>query len=70
MSSKLVVCLLVLFTSSVLHAQDAPPAVTAGDPSIPIETLEQRLTPLTVAELESEAMAWRDLLKAKAVEVA
>ncbi|MCP5543330.1 MAG: mechanosensitive ion channel [Akkermansiaceae bacterium] len=70
MSSKLVACLLVLFTSSVLHAQDAPPAVTAGDPSIPIETLEQRLTPLTVAELESEAMAWRDLLKAKAGEVA
>lgn len=58
-----------------VFAQDAPPEeeapapVTTGDPGIPVEQLEFMVTPLTRADLEIEAAAWRDLLRAKAEEV-
>lgn len=50
-------------------AEAAPAPVTTSDPNIPVEQLEFMVTPLTRADLEVEAAAWRDLLKAKAEEV-
>ena len=69
MPSKLFAFLLALFSIPNLLA-DNPPAITASDPALPLDHLKQRLTPLTVSELASEADAWRGLLKAKASEVA
>jgi len=48
---------------------EPPEPVTTGDPEIPTAQLEFLVTPLTLADLEVEAQAWQDLLKAKAVEV-
>jgi small conductance mechanosensitive channel len=49
---------------------EAPPkAVTTADPQIPVDELKLMLLPLTKQELEIEAAAWRDLLKAKVAEI-
>lgn len=70
MTSKAIALLIALVGITIARAEDAPPPVTTGDPSIPLEHLEHKLTPLTVAELESEANTWQQLLKQKAVEIA
>ncbi|MFC7339001.1 mechanosensitive ion channel family protein [Haloferula chungangensis] len=51
-------------------ATEEPAAQTTNDPSISPEHLALRLDPLTKAELEVEAEAWQEILKAKASEVA
>jgi len=46
-----------------------PRAVTAADPAIPVDQLALLVKPLTVAELEVEAEAWRGLLRDKVAEI-
>ncbi|BCX46558.1 mechanosensitive ion channel protein [Haloferula helveola] len=65
----LLLCSLSLLITP-LFGQDEPAATTVGDPTIELQTLKYELTPLTVADLEVEATAWRDLLKAKSTEIA
>ncbi|MBN1513343.1 MAG: mechanosensitive ion channel [Phycisphaerae bacterium] len=48
---------------------DSPSAQSASDPQIPVDELELVLRPLTKAEMEAEAAAWTDLLKAKVTEI-
>ncbi|MEM8953765.1 MAG: mechanosensitive ion channel domain-containing protein [Verrucomicrobiota bacterium] len=53
-------------------ANDSPDksaATTTSDPDISTEDLKLLLTPLTQADTLTEADAWRDLVKAKALEV-
>lgn len=45
-------------------------ATTAADPAISADHLDLLLEPLTVEELEAEAQAWRDLVKASVMELA
>ncbi|MHC5063689.1 MAG: mechanosensitive ion channel family protein [Planctomycetota bacterium] len=59
--------LLIAFGASFLPAQEA--ATTVSDPKIALTELGLRIRPLTMAELETEASAWRDLLKAKVTEI-
>ena len=63
---------------SPVKAQDAEEAAAAEseaaaastvDPAIAVEKLELQLQPLTVEELEVEANAWRDVVKAKEEEI-
>jgi len=64
--------LLTLVLAAGVAAQDKAPAyqaTTAQDPTIDVDELNLRLTPLTKAELEAEATAWRDVLKNKVKEV-
>lgn len=49
--------------------EPAPEAVTTSDPDIPVDHLKLRVQPLTVGELEVEAVGWRDLVKAKVQEL-
>jgi len=44
-------------------------SATAADPEIPIDELKLLVKPLTKAELEKEAGAWQELLKAKVKEI-
>ena len=61
-----------------VDAQDAPPAeqeteiqpVTTVNPDVPVDQLRIMVKPLTKAELEAEADAWFNLLRAKARQVA
>lgn len=68
--------LVVLLAGAVLPAngQDepapGPSAVTTSTPYSSVDELELRLAPLTLAELEAEAVAWREIVKAKASEEA
>lgn len=69
-----VACATVVFLTSLalapaVSAQEAQP-VTTGDPSISVENLEHFVVPLTKADLEIEAGAWVELVKAKALEIA
>ncbi len=59
--------ILFVCISAQLPAQD--PASTASDPKVALTELGLRVRPLTKAELEVEAAAWRDLLKAKVTEI-
>lgn len=59
--------LLLLLTFLHLSAQEAPEPVTTGDPAIAVKKLELQLVPLTVAELQTEAAAWRKLTQTKSV---
>ena len=52
-------------TQEPAAAEESPGASTVGDPTIPIGQLDLLLDPLTRSELEVEAGAWRDLVKAK-----
>ena len=54
------------------NTKDAQPGEkqTGPDPTIPIDELTLSLRPLTKAELDTEAKAWIDLLRAKAGEIA
>jgi len=65
---------LLLLLLAPLAAQDdeapAPAPETIGKPAIDVRDLELKLAPYTLAELETEAKAWRDLVKAKAAEIA
>lgn len=63
--------LLASAAGSVARADEPakPAAVTTADPAIPIEDLRTELRPLTKAELEVEAAAWLDLLRAKVSEI-
>jgi len=54
----------------VLAQEEPPEPITTADPAIPVEHLALRLDPLTQEELVVEADAWRDLVKAKATEIA
>ena len=51
-------------------AEDAPEPVTTSDPVIPTEELALLLVPLNKDELLIEADGWRDIVKAKAEEIA
>ncbi|WP_133512779.1 mechanosensitive ion channel family protein [Candidatus Thiosymbion oneisti] len=46
-----------------------PKAITAEDPTIPVDELKLLVQPLTVAELKAEAAAWLKLVKAKVQEI-
>lgn len=65
-------CLLTFLASPVLHAQEEEPAkaVTTASATVSEDALALSLSPLTKQELETEAAAWQDLLKAKAQEIA
>ncbi len=57
------------FSGPLLSAQAKAPskqAVTAADPNVPVEDLENQLLPLTKEDLEKEAAAWVELFKKKA----
>ncbi|UCG33146.1 MAG: mechanosensitive ion channel [Phycisphaerales bacterium] len=56
-------------TRATTPDQAPPKAVTTADPGIPVDELKLMLLPLTKGELEVEAAAWRDLLKAKVAEI-
>ncbi len=59
----------VLFSfGSVVVAQNEP-AITTGDPGIPLDELELRLKPLTRAQLKVEADGWMQLLQNTVSEV-
>jgi small conductance mechanosensitive channel len=45
-------------------------STTTADPTIPVDQLKILVTPLTKSELEVEATAWMDLLRAKARQIA
>lgn len=47
----------------------APKAITTEAPTIPVDQLKLLVKPLTLPELETEAAAWMDLLKAKVQEI-
>ena len=74
---RMLICLLIQALGlGIAVAQEAatsdtqaPAPQTTADPNIPVEYLELLLEPLTVGELEIEATAWRDLLKAKVSEL-
>ncbi len=48
---------------------DPNAAITIENPDIPVEDLQLLIKPLTLEELENEAIAWLGLLKAKATEI-
>ncbi len=50
-------------------AGDGSKAVTIADPTIPADELKLLVKPLTLAELENEAAAWQELVKAKVQEI-
>jgi small conductance mechanosensitive channel len=50
-------------------AGDGSKAVTIADPTIPTDELKLLVKPLTLAELENEAAAWQELVKAKVQEI-
>jgi small conductance mechanosensitive channel len=78
--ASLLTCLVVANVSAFGQEEAAPEAegseaaapepVTTGDPTIATDQLDFLVTPLTLADLEVEAEAWQELLKAKAAEVA
>jgi small conductance mechanosensitive channel len=47
----------------------APKAVTTENPAIPVDELALLVKPLTLSELETEAAAWMELVKAKVKEI-
>ncbi len=66
----------LLVLSAPLTAQDdfqppadPPPSNATGDPSIPLQDLALRLSPLTAEELVAEADAWQTRLKEKMQEI-
>jgi small conductance mechanosensitive channel len=59
-----------LILGAEADATEAPAAVTAADPSIPVEELKLLLTPLTKDQLRTEAQAWQQILQAKAEQIA
>lgn len=67
LTSLLAALTLLAALATPLHAQEktAPEPVTASDPAIPVDYLDLMLDPLTKEELQVEAEAWRDLVKAK-----
>jgi small conductance mechanosensitive channel len=46
-----------------------PQPTTTADPNIPVDQLRLLVIPLTAEELQIEAEAWRDLVKAKVAEI-
>ncbi len=57
-------------TPTANSEQPAYEATTTADPEIPVDQLEILVKPLTKSELEVEAKAWMDLLRAKAKQIA
>jgi len=47
----------------------APKAIITEPPTIPVDELKLLVQPLTLAELETEAAAWLELVKAKVQEI-
>ena len=47
----------------------APTAISTEDPTIPVDELNLLVKPLTLAELETEAAAWLELVKGKVMEI-
>jgi len=60
---------IVLLTLACLAAGGPAAAATTADEAVGAEDLKSLVRPLTKEELESEAAAWRDLLKAKVAEI-
>jgi small conductance mechanosensitive channel len=58
------------FVASAQNYLPFPDPATISNPNIPVDYLELLLDPLTKAELDTELHAWRDLVKAKATEIA
>jgi small conductance mechanosensitive channel len=50
-------------------AEPAPKAISTENPTIPVDELKLLLKPFTLAELETEAAAWMELVKEKVKEV-
>ena len=66
-------CFVCLSWQNPLLAQaidDLSKPLTTSNPAIPTDYLELMLDPLTKTELEVEVNAWRDLVKAKATQIA
>ncbi len=70
MKKNFLVCLfgVVLLSTRVVAAENYE-AVTTSDPNVSLPELRFSLVPLTQEELQVEADAWLELLRAKAVEV-
>ena len=51
-------------------AKESPSPLTTADPAIDVVHLDLLVDPLTLGELQIEADAWRDLVKAKATTIA
>ena len=69
---SILVCIGLAFGSTHAFAQvcdDGYEAVTAADAAVPIQVLSSRVKPLTKCELEVEAQAWQELLRAKVAEI-
>jgi len=62
---------LMFFVAASLPAEDAAGGnpVTTGDPQIEIDYLDLLVDPLTRDELEIEVIGWRDLVKAKVLQI-
>ncbi len=56
-------------TAAAEESAKAPAPVTSSDPKIPHDQLKLLVLPLTKGELEVEAAAWRDLVKANVTEI-
>ena len=68
----LVAIFALVFGATPAFAQDCDEgysAVTAVDPTVPVPVLSYRVKPLTKCELEVEAQAWQELLRAKVAEI-
>ncbi|MCU0797073.1 MAG: mechanosensitive ion channel [Akkermansiaceae bacterium] len=65
----LFIFLFVLGVFADLRAADPAPQTTS-DPGIPTAELVLRLDPLTVDEIKVEVLAWQEILKANATEIA
>lgn len=56
-------------TDAPAETEATPAATTTADPEVPVDQLALLVKPLTAEELEVEAVAWRDLVKAKVSEI-
>lgn len=59
----------LLAQAEVEASAEAPKAITTENPAIPVDELRLLVKPLTLGELETEAGAWMELVKAKVKEI-
>ncbi len=59
----------LLAQAEVKAEAPAPKAITTEAPTIPVDQLKLLVKPLTLPELETEAAAWMELVKAKVQEI-